>query len=75
MCYGYASTGSTAHARANPGWRAWSQQAPLRYPGSALSWHLYLNNRSSHPETYERKLYRVGPNCEAWPNTLAENPY
>jgi hypothetical protein len=23
----------------------------------------------------ERKLYRVGPNCETWPNTLTENPY
>jgi broad specificity phosphatase PhoE len=23
----------------------------------------------------ERKLYRVGPNCESWPNSLTENPY
>jgi hypothetical protein len=23
----------------------------------------------------ERKLYRVDPNCETWPNTLTENPY
>jgi hypothetical protein len=23
----------------------------------------------------ERKLYRVGPNCETWPNNLTENPY
>jgi hypothetical protein len=23
----------------------------------------------------ERRLYRVGPNCETWPNTLTENPY
>ena len=22
-----------------------------------------------------RKLYRVGPNCEAWPNSLTGNPY
>jgi hypothetical protein len=22
----------------------------------------------------ERKLYRVGPNCETWPKTLTENP-
>jgi hypothetical protein len=51
MCCGYASAGST-DAWANPGWQAWSQKAPLRYPGSALSWHLYLNNGSSHPETY-----------------------
>jgi hypothetical protein len=26
-------------------------------------------------DSLERKLYRVGPNCEAWPNTLTENPY
>jgi aryl-alcohol dehydrogenase-like predicted oxidoreductase len=25
-----------------------------------------------HPE---RKLHRVGPNCETWPNTLTGNPY
>ena len=23
----------------------------------------------------KRKLYRVGPNCEAWPNSLTENPH
>jgi hypothetical protein len=23
----------------------------------------------------ERELYRVGPNCETWPNNLTENPY
>ena len=23
----------------------------------------------------ERKVYRVGPNCETWPNNLTENPY
>jgi hypothetical protein len=23
----------------------------------------------------KRKVYRVGPNREAWPNTLTENPY
>ena len=23
----------------------------------------------------ERKLYRVGPSCETWPNSLTENPY
>ena len=23
----------------------------------------------------QRKLHRVGPNCETWPNSLTENPY
>jgi hypothetical protein len=23
----------------------------------------------------DEKLYRVGPNCETWPNTLTENLY
>jgi hypothetical protein len=23
----------------------------------------------------QRKLYRVGPNCETWPNILTGNPY
>ena len=23
----------------------------------------------------ERKLHRVGPNCETWPDSLTENPY
>jgi hypothetical protein len=27
------------------------------------------------PATRERKLHRVGPNCEAWPKTLTENLY
>ena len=27
-----------------------------------------------HP-CLERKLYRVGPTCETWPNNLTENPY
>jgi hypothetical protein len=26
-------------------------------------------------EVREQNLYRVGPNCETWPNTLTENPY
>ena len=44
-----------------------------------------INTRKEHGEgdaggakchsIQERKLYRVGPNCETWPNTLTENPY
>lgn len=53
MCCGYASTGSAEGAWSNSGWQAWSDHASLRYPGSVLSWHLYLNGGSAHPESYE----------------------
>lgn len=53
MCCGYASAGSAEGAWANPGWQAWSDHAPLHYPDSVLSWHLYLNGGSAHPESYE----------------------
>jgi hypothetical protein len=31
--------------------------------------------RSCHRYAVQRKLCRVGPNCETWPNTLTENSY
>jgi hypothetical protein len=30
---------------------------------------------STSPGPRARKLYRLRPNCETWPNILTENPY
>ena len=61
-----------------------SNLAPQWNPGGfpALFKNLSAHAKALAPRTMllpgerrEGKLYRVGPNCEAWPNTLTEDAY
>jgi hypothetical protein len=40
-----------------------------------LEGNAVLQKRMPVRTRHQQKLYRVGPNCETWPNTLTENPY
>jgi hypothetical protein len=48
------------------------EAATIRVNLVERGWTVAQSNNATEP--FKRKLYRVGPNCETWPNTLAENP-
>ena len=57
----------------------WGACLNLGYPWSPHVTYLFICTLQVGPSGYvacdKRKLYRVGPNCETWPNTLTENSY
>ena len=71
----------TSGARGRP--KRWDQPGPV--PRFLRAAPLSIETAGEQPAAlarpdttvplHERKLYRVGPNCETWPNTLTENPY
>ena len=60
----------------------WTVEQRMQHPATKYAidriWRLLVGAdvkvRCALPPSPRRRLHRVGPNCETWPNALAESP-